>query len=574
MEKIFPLNLTAKAAVMVTGNPVTTRLEGGVGNCFPGLEFDHRNLDRRFFPGLIFEFGDMDGGQLVAVDTGDPDLAPSTFEGLPADAPPPAVQSALRDALNGDNGTALNQGTWVLDSVSQGGRTISLGTLAGIVVWRLVHSLEPGAVDIVLRQIPDTTPSSTPSATPTATPSAAASATPSATPTTSPNITLNGWRRRFVSTRTGVISEAYEAGELTQSLCSPWMHDFRDCACTYWASNHPDIVLAEQVPGADPDPVWAETPIDWLRSDRALERTAAAVGTEDGNRPAEMDHYEINARWQDLAIVLKGHEVSRSMTPDETDTANPFDTPDELAKELVKLCELEHAVTLEYLYAMYSVKDPAKAAGQDLKDALTFVRHEMLVIAVSEMRHLRWANQLIWELDHARLTTQKFGPSLKRALKVPGKNRLRKSELRPLTQKVLEDFIAVEKPSGTLDGAYAQVLATLRSPKYPAALEQLAERILADGMEHFTRFREIQRVLKPFAKGKSPAYLQNIVKAKPAQGKKAVALYHAILSDLATAYESGDMEDAAQIANARATMFALRDAADALAKAGKGVPYF
>ena len=31
---------------MVTGNPVTTRLEGGVGNCFPGLEFDHRNLDR------------------------------------------------------------------------------------------------------------------------------------------------------------------------------------------------------------------------------------------------------------------------------------------------------------------------------------------------------------------------------------------------------------------------------------------------------------------------------------------------------------------------------------------------
>jgi len=546
MEKIFPLNLTAKAAAMVTGNPVTTRMEGGVGNCFPGLEFDHRNLDRRFFPGLVIEFGDFTGARLVRVDTSDPDLDSSTFEGLPADAPRPAVQSALQAALNGANGAALGQGAWVLDSITQGKRTISVGDQPGIVVWRLVHSLEPGAVSIVLRR----------------------------TTGTSRRITLKGWRRRFVSTRTGVISEAYQPGELTQSLCSPWMHDFRDCACTYWASNHPDIVLAEQVPGAVPDPVWEETPIDWLRSDRALERTSAAVGTEEGNRLAQMDHYEINARWQELSIVLKGHEISRTLTPDETDTANPFDTPEALVAELVKLCELEHALTLEYLYAMYSVKDPAKAAEPELKDALTFVRHEILVIAVSEMRHLRWANQLIWELAHAGFIPPNVGPSLGRAVDVPGKDGLRKSELRPLTQKVLEDFIAVEKPSGTLDGAYAQVLVTLRQPKYPAALEQLAERILADGMQHFTRFREIQRVLEAFSTGNPPPYLQTIVKATPAEGKAALDLYGTILSDLTAAYRSGDMEDAAQIANARSTMFALKDAADALAKAGKGVPYF
>jgi hypothetical protein len=352
------------------------------------------------------------------------------------------------------------------------------------------------------------------------------------------------------------------------------MHDFRDCACTYWASNHPDIVLAEQVPGADRDPVWAETPIDWLRSDRALDRTAAAVGTEAGNRPAEMDHYEINQRWQDLAIVLEGHEVSRIFTPSPTAIANPFDTPDDLARELVELCQLEHAVALEYLYAMYSVKDPAQAAGQDLEDAVTFVQHEMLAIAVSEMRHLRWANQLIWELDHAGSTTQKFGPSLGRALQVPGANGERPSDLRPLTQDVLNDFIAVEKPSGTLDGKYARVLATLRQPKSPAALEQLAERILADGMEHFTRFRQIQRVLGPFATGNPPAYLRNIVKATPADGKAATDLYQTILSDLESAYKSGDMEDAALIAKAREIMFGLKDAADALARAGKGVPYF
>jgi hypothetical protein len=287
-----------------------------------------------------------------------------------------------------------------------------------------------------------------------------------------------------------------------------------------------------------------------------------------------MDHYEINQRWQDLAIVLKGHEVGHITTNDEMETANPFTTTDDLARELVKLCQLEHALALEYLYAMYSVKDPAKAAGQALKDAVTFVRHEILGIAVSEMRHLRWANQLIWELDHAGLTTQKFGPSLARAARVPTATGDRPSELRLLTQNVLNDFIAVEKPSGTLDGAYARVLATLRQTKYPEALEQLAERILADGMQHFTRFREIQRVLAPFATGDSPAYLQKLVKASRAQGKAATDLYRTILTDLESAYESGDMEDAAKIADARTTMFKLKDAADALANADKGVPYF
>lgn len=31
-------------------------------------------------------------------------------------------------------------------------------------------------------------------------------------------------------------------GELTQSLCSPWQNDFRDCGCFYWAASRPDFV--------------------------------------------------------------------------------------------------------------------------------------------------------------------------------------------------------------------------------------------------------------------------------------------------------------------------------------------
>src|SRR5215470_9056146 len=49
-HKIFPRNLTAQADYLVPGNPVISRPEDAVANCFPGLELDVRNLDRRFFP--------------------------------------------------------------------------------------------------------------------------------------------------------------------------------------------------------------------------------------------------------------------------------------------------------------------------------------------------------------------------------------------------------------------------------------------------------------------------------------------------------------------------------------------
>ena len=58
-DKIFARNLTARAERRTAGNPDNSRLESGVANCFPGLEFDHRNLDRRFFPGLVFDFNSL-----------------------------------------------------------------------------------------------------------------------------------------------------------------------------------------------------------------------------------------------------------------------------------------------------------------------------------------------------------------------------------------------------------------------------------------------------------------------------------------------------------------------------------
>ena len=165
-EKIFALNLTARAAKTVAGNPVTTRMESGVSNCFPGLEFDHRNLDRRFFPGLVFEFVSSDdnlrqGARLVQVDLNDPDLDPTNFVDSPADQPDANIQSELATALFGDPGTALAEEGWFLESITQGGKTISLHQRArgrppldGMTTWRLVRSLQPEPVKIVLVRRP------------------------------------------------------------------------------------------------------------------------------------------------------------------------------------------------------------------------------------------------------------------------------------------------------------------------------------------------------------------------------------------------------------------------------------
>src|SRR5262249_16705582 len=83
-HKIFPRNLTAQADYLVPGNPAISRPEDVAPNCFPGLELDVANLDRRFLPGLVFNFvtftveevrGMHYGAKLVYVDVPeDPDL--------------------------------------------------------------------------------------------------------------------------------------------------------------------------------------------------------------------------------------------------------------------------------------------------------------------------------------------------------------------------------------------------------------------------------------------------------------------------------------------------------------------
>jgi hypothetical protein len=579
---IFPRNLTARAHHRVLGNPDISRPEDSVANCFPGLDMDLRNLDRRFFPGLVFEFissGYIDeqqrpGALLLYPDgLGDTDLRPEYLDELTAEqraliAP---LRKILYFRLFRELRETLSAGVWYLDWVEQGGRRIAMSQpqpdgrhlpLDGLVVWRIVRGLEPGEVKIglVRRDAKGTT------------------------------LELTGWRRLFTSPLTGVLSGAYQPGELLMSMCSPWQHDFRDCACHYWASNRPDIVHgevaigAEMLPGDVPEaPEIAQTRLDWMRADRSPAAASATLSTLEANRPYQMDHFQINRTWQDLNIVLNNTEIGALHLPESVQTAEPFATAGELYAMLRDhLAPLEMTLALEYLYARFSLipaNAPADPRWPDVTRHAEFVRHRLLIIAVSEMQHVRWANELLWALANADSKLGPYTPVLTPAEDVPLRGRnTRKRDLRRLEPETLQQFIATESRSATIDGLYAQVVVTLGQPGYPRHLRELASRIIADGVQHYSRFRDIDVVLKLYAKIDPKPYLRLLTPGTPEQAGTALAIYETIQRNLADGYAAMAANDFAAggtaIAAARSVMTTLLEEGEKLAEAGIGIPFW
>lgn len=597
--KIFPRNLTARAAYEVPGNPAITRPEDAPANCYPGLDLDVRNLDRRFFPGLVFEFVARDdisapyteptnyGARLLYIDDQlDPELLADTQEAR---------------TLSGQisRADALREGRWYLEWIKQRDKTLSMrfpsgqmaGTpLDGLFVWRIVRGLEQGRVTICLQRRlgPDEKPNE--------------SDAPK-------QVILEGWRRRFTDATTGVLSGAFQPGELTQSLCSPWQHDFRDCACHYWASNRPDVVFGEVFPGlvqpeedtrtvrrgrirdvagahtprvdpADVDAWRRTTRVDWMRAQRARELTARAFNSIPKNRPYQLDHFEINRAWRSLNIVLDDTEIGSLYIPQSRERANPYASPEELASALrEELAPLEMALAIEYLYARFSLLDPDTVGlgDQALADFVRYARYSLLLAATSEMQHLRWANELLWDLYRANLIST-YEPVLISAKKIPRGDGVepRDRELRVLGPAVLDDFIAVEHPSGTIHGKYARVVATLRSDPYPARMRDLAERIISDGVEHEGWFLDLRALVDSYP-DVNPPYLRPLRRGTKQQAAAALNKFADVIEALKKAYVAAaqhQLDDSAhQVAEARAAMVELLRLGEDLAAQGIGIPF-
>jgi hypothetical protein len=538
--KLIPRNVAAlrrgqnqrDAARPVPGNPVSTRLESGIGNCFPGLECDLRNLERRFFPFLEVDIQDT-AIEVVSVDVAgvrsaaDSGQLSSELAGVYGQINSKLSQSKKCTVvtMRGTYGPlgALTLTIAALDSPSAGADRLPPDA------WTAVRLLTEGTeVQLTLRQ-------------------------------DNARRVLVGNRARYLDDN-GALARMFLPGELTQSLCSPWTHDFRDCGCFYWASNHPDIVLPA-LPTPAPTAPEINSYVPWERADRSLMPLPAPATI---NAPEELEYYEINTQWQALHFVLENRETTAPYQPGAF-TAQKFSTQAELETHLRYAAGVELAVIHEYLAAAYSLKTIGLGAAV-AKDAIA-ARAELMRITYGEMKHLRAVNDVL-----RALTSAAFVPALRVASQVPGPlpGTLRPVRAQPATPEAIQAFIDIERPSVSVDGLYARILATLEDLGSDE-MEQTVRSVMADGTGHFETFSFIQEWLSPH----DPAdYLWTLNPSHPpARNALHVKLqkeYKAVLEKLFQGYSLGIPAGAPDINAARNAMLGvgLDGAAEAVASAG------
>lgn len=227
-----PRNLSAMRAQLAhrgRGNPPVTHPASAISNCFPGLEFDFRNIWRRLFKGIVLtehnnlvadvtdsRHDSLKGCRLLAINgvavmtqsTG-PSLPESGNDPLPVDGNPEAVAF-----MEWSNNFGLIQG--------RQGQTVAC-----------VFTAQPPPGQREVLWVPGKEPS-----------------LPVVTVEFEVQTLFDVVEMGGVSRQRAVLDRALaEPGELTQGLCSPWQNDYRECACYYWAASRPDYVNVE--PTAD-----------------------------------------------------------------------------------------------------------------------------------------------------------------------------------------------------------------------------------------------------------------------------------------------------------------------------------
>ena len=512
-RKIHPRNLTAHADSWQRGNPATARPESGVDNSFPGLEFDQRNLDKRFFPGLEFEYHFGTPPILRRVE---PERALRNIALDDADVGRALILYKVFATFGSPNGGPIE-------------REIALENTVALSAWRILHDIEPGHVGVFLAPFSQSGP---PPLGLTEQDEADAAMRGNANLIRRDNAgnlrfaVLTGNRADYLVD--GVINPAlYEPGDLTRSLCAPWQYDFADCGCFYWASNKPDMVAAEP----DGDQFYN---FQRIRNPATEPPTGAPGSTPEEREQFQtingwvqntMRHRRMVEDWETLPIALDGTESTAfEPSPDEALPADRVLSRTDIIDRLKYLATVEHGLMIEYLFAHYSIDAPRDAPSADGVIARRYdAANTVLGVAIDEMRHFRWVNEILRELGETTVIdrVQTFED-----LDNDARFIAHDFSLEPLTPTRLEWFIDVERPSkeidptladDTIDGLYTRILLSIRqsdafSDTERARLVHLIKLIIDEGYDHFSRFQNVQRVLS----GLTPdSYLR--IAGQPAQ---------------------------------------------------------
>jgi hypothetical protein len=182
------------------------------------------------------------------------------------------------------------------------------------------------------------------------------------------------------------------------------------------------------------------------------------------------------------------------------------------------LATVEHALIVEYLFAHYSVNAPPLLTDEQLDndEKIRFsVASDLLEIAIEEMRHLLWVNDLLRLFDCEEPVTDRAAVIGLRPEKDTVFNRkpLRgfeylnlKFRLPLLSFEVLDDFIKIEANSrnsgqgGTVFGMYVQILRSLMrgngklvNPEHAVKIVKL---LIDEGDQHGVVFQSMKKRLE------------------------------------------------------------------------------
>lgn len=251
---IEPRNLSAQLHHRAAGNPPSTLPESAISNCFPGLEFDFRNIWRRIFEGIEIheasgfvvgaegEFSRLQGRYLLSVAN-----LPNLIN----------VRGPSDTEEDAELGIAwLEWSNFLADLV-----TASVGNTVPAEFFD-VESQTSETVELRVR----------------------------------PLFVRSSVTDELVPVIDEVIADP---GELTQSLCSPWQNDYRECGCYYWAASRPDYVNVESTQQG------ISIGNNWMARSRDPKR----YEPDDADNPQQIGYEDLFRNWQGLLrFIVEGRD--------------------------------------------------------------------------------------------------------------------------------------------------------------------------------------------------------------------------------------------------------------------------
>jgi hypothetical protein len=270
-------DLTAQLHYLGAGNPICVLPSTAISNCFPGLEFDFRNLWRRTFKGIVLmennnfvvdiednKYEYLRHRRLVAVTVGYKDIRTTM---VPTTGPvfPNRGSVPLSTSSNPNGVSFMEWSNSLADVLQLHGKEITC-----------YFTKDKAFIEVIadLSKLEDYHKE---------------------------ELFVNSF---FNKNSASISRDILQPGELTQGLCAPWQNDYRECACYYWAASRPDYVNVQ------PDENGISKGDNWM----SKERTGQYLHDDRVNSRL-LSYDDLFSNWEgELEFIIQGNDVPENST--------------------------------------------------------------------------------------------------------------------------------------------------------------------------------------------------------------------------------------------------------------------